>query len=228
MFALLTAGLLYTTLEPVVGPYARVATLFVGDEVYDAHFEETNLLAQAPPRDNEDPVDWTPVEDHRNPEETDDPIEEPVFLKASEITKPQPGDLYAHITISGTTVDAPVYWGDSERELNKGAGTYMGGWLPGFGRTVLIGGHRSIYFGDFKSVEIGAVITIETHYETYTYEVIRIEPLHKNDKSAYDFTRDEENLILYTCYPFDRIAATDQRLFVYAEPLTGIPVARFT
>jgi len=215
-------------LEPFVGSYARAAMLFVGEDIYESRPISNNLLANAPPRQNEEPVDWVPVEDHKNPDEIDNPEDEQVFIKASEIDLPQPGDLYARITISGTTVDAPVFWGDSETELNKGVGTSMAGWLPGFGRTVMMGGHRNSDFYDFRSVELGATITIETHYETYTYMVVNIEVFHMNDRNAYDFLRDEENLILYTCYPFERIGAAVERLFVYGKPLTGTPVARYT
>jgi len=51
---------------------------------------------------------------------------------------------------------------------------------------------------------------------------------HMHDTSSYDLLRDEENLILYTCYPFDRVGAAVERLFVYGEPLTGMPVARYS
>ena len=221
IFTLLTFGLFYLMLEPVISGYAGAVMLFVGDEVYDSQYKITNLLAQTSHEQGSDPVDWIPVEDHRNPEE-------PVFIRASDITMPQPGDLYANITISGTKVDSPVFWGDSERELNKGVGTYMGGWLPGWGRTVMMAGHRNTDFADFRSVEVGATITIRTHYETYTYEVVRIAVYHMDDEDSYDFLRDDENIILYTCYPFDRIGAAVERLFVYGEPLTGTPVARYS
>jgi len=226
-FTMLIFGLFYLMLEPFVGNYAGAVMLFVGDEVYDARHEVTDLLSQSS-KERDNPAPWVPVEDHRNPEDTANPDDEPVFIRASDIVKPQPGDIYANITISGTTVDSPVFWGDSERELNKGVGTYMGGWLPGWGRTVMMAGHRSSDFADLRSVEIGAVITVRTHYETYTYEVTNIAVFNMNNKNAYDFLRDEENIILYTCYPFDRIGAAVERLFVYGEPLTGTPVARYS
>ena len=202
--------------------------LFVGDEVYDAQYEMTDLLSQAHQKQDTDPVVWAPVDDHSSPDDSSGADNESTFIKASDIVIPQPGDLYANITISGTSVDSPVFWGDSERELNKGVGTYMGGWLPGWGRTVMMAGHRSGEFADLRSVEVGAIITIKTHYETYTYEVVSTAVFHMNDKSSYDFLREDENIILYTCYPFDRIGAATERFFVYGEPLTGIPVARYS
>ena len=226
LFTLLTFALLYTVLEPMFGSYAGAVMLFVGDEVYNAQYEVTDLLSKTSQQSSET-VDWIAIEDQSNPNKAKDPEDEPVFIRASEIIMPQPGDIYANITISGTKVDSPVFWGDSERELNRGVGTYMGGWLPGWGRTVMMAGHRNSDFADFRNVEIGAIITVRTHYETYTYEVVDIAVFHMNDTNSYDFLRDEENIILYTCYPFERIGAAVERLFIYGEPLTGTPVARY-
>ena len=59
----------------------------------------------------------------------------------SSITYPIVGDRYAAITVSGTNVDAPVYYGDTNKILNQGVGTYMdssGAGLPGEGKTILL------------------------------------------------------------------------------------------
>jgi sortase A len=141
---------------------------------------------------------------------------------------PDYGDRYGRLTISGTEIDASVFWNDSETELNKGIGTYAGGWLPGFGRTVLMAGHRNTSLKDLGSAEVGSVITLETHYGTYTYEVTDIAVKHMSDSSAYDFSKDQENIIIYTCYPFDYIGAAKERYFVYGSPLSGTQVDRYS
>ena len=232
-FALLTAFLLYTSLEPPVGHYARMVMTLVGTESF-AISESRNLLEHTPPPEPDiAPVEWVGIEDQLSliqKDEEDSEEEEPeesIYIKRSEIDMPNPGDLYGRITISGTDVDSPVFWGDSERELNKGVGTYMG-WLPGFGRTIILAGHRNTDFKDLGSVETGAIITVATHYETYTYEVIRTAVHHMDDTSSYDLLREDENIILYTCYPFDFIGAARERFFVYGEPLTGKPIARYS
>ena len=224
IFALLTSFSMYAALEPLVGHYVEFAMLLVGDdEIIEP--ETRDFISQLEPVDDDvEPVEWIEVQDHSDPPAE----EEQVFIRRSEIEIPQEGDLYARITISGTTIDAPVFWGDSENELNRGVGTFMGGWLPGFGRTVMMAGHRTTDFYDMRSVEIGAIITVVTHYETYTYEVVRTAVHHMNDTDSYDFLRDEENIILYTCYPFDFVGAARERFFVYGEPLTGTPVARYS
>ena len=82
-------------------------------------------------------------------------------------------------------------------------------------------GHNNTFFNDLQSVEVGDVVTIETHYGTYTYTVERCEVRDYQDTTTYDFTRTDENLILYTCYPFDALGFTPNRYFVYASYTSG-------
>lgn len=149
---------------------------------------------------------------------------QPESIPFSSITYPTAGDRYGSITISGTNVDAPVYYGDTTRILNQGVGTYMensGAGLPGEGKTILLAGHNNTFFNDLQHVEEGAVVTIATHYGVYTYEVTGTKILDYQDTSAYDFSREDENLILYTCYPFDALGFTSDRFFVYARYISG-------
>ena len=149
---------------------------------------------------------------------------QPESIPFSNITYPTVGDRYATITISGTNVDAPVYYGDANKILNQGVGTYMengGAGLPGEGKTILLAGHNNTFFNDLQHAEEGATVTITTHYGVYTYEVTGTEILDYQDTSAYDFSREDENLILYTCYPFDAMGFTPDRFFVYARYVSG-------
>lgn len=134
----------------------------------------------------------------------DEPDAQPDRLPLSSVTYPSEGDRYATITISGTNVDAPVYYGDTNKILNAGVGTYKDDsrvGIPGEGKTILLAGHNNTFFNDLQHAEAGATVTITTHYGVYTYEVTGTEILDYQDETAYDFTRTDENLILYTCYP---------------------------
>ena len=91
---------------------------------------------------------------------------------------------------------------------------------PG-GKTILLAGHNNTFFNDLQHAEAGATVTITTHYGVYTYEITGTEILDYQDETAYDFTRTDENLILYTCYPFDALGFTPNRFFVYAKYVSG-------
>ena len=88
--------------------------------------------------------------------------------------------------------------------MNAGVGTYKDDsrvGIPGEGKTILLAGHNNTFFNDLQHAEAGATVTITTHYGVYTYEITGTEILDYQDETAYDFTRTDENLILYTCYP---------------------------
>lgn len=141
---------------------------------------------------------------------------------------PYYGEEYGHLTISGTAVDCGLYYGDSEVEFSGGAGTYMGACIPGEGGSILIGGHTGTYFRDFESAALGADICVETRWGTYHYEITDMQVIRYDDPDAYDLEADEENILLYTCYPFGQIAVTDYRYMIYGSFVSGPEIAEET
>ena len=89
------------------------------------------------------------------------------------------------------------------------------------GKTILLAGHNNTFFNDLQHAEVGATVTITTHYGVYTYEVTEMKVMDYQDETSYDFSRTDENLILYTCYPFDALGFTPNRYFVYAKYVSG-------
>lgn len=137
------------------------------------------------------------------------------------ITYPEAGDYLGHLTVSGTAVDCDVYYGDSETEFEKGAGTYKGAKIPGEGGTILMGAHTNTYFRDFESAAVGADVTLVTDYGEYHYTITDMQVATDTDTTAYDLDADRENLIMYTCYPFGTLNYTDERFFVYCDYVSG-------
>ena len=68
---------------------------------------------------------------------------------------------------------------------------------------------------------LGADIAIETRYGTYHYTISDMRVVEETDASAYDLAADEENIILYTCYPFGQLSTTPYRYFIYGTPVSG-------
>ncbi len=129
---------------------------------------------------------------------------------------PLQGEQYGEIVCEEIQMRVPLYYGDSKDILAKGAGTYSGNSLPGQKGEILVGGHDTTYFAPLQFIENGMQISINTVYGNYAYEVKKTEIV---DVLEYEALSDEEeNLVLYTCYPFgSQNELREERFFVYAQ-----------
>lgn len=142
-------------------------------------------------------------------------------IKASTVTFPSYGDKYGVLEIEGTKVNTDLYFGDNGKILRKGAGQYAGSLFPGLSSTVLIGAHNNTYFNDLGSAKVGAKITLRTNYGVYVYEIYDVGVRKATDKSSYNLAATEENIVLYTCYPFNALGLTADRYFVWGKVVSG-------
>ena len=207
VFTAISAVIFFTTTKILLAPYqALISWVLTTTEVA----QPQDLLANAA----------TVI----NGGAAEEASSQPDSIPLSSVTYPTVGDRYATITVSGTNVDAPVFYGDTNKILNQGVGTYAdngGAGIPGEGKTILLAGHNNTFFNDLQHAEVGAIVTITTHYCVYTYEVTEMKVMDYQDETSYDFSRTDENLILYTCYPFDALGFTPNRYFVYAKYVSG-------
>ena len=207
VFTAISAVIFFTTTKILLAPYqALISWVLTTTEVA----QPQDLLANAA----------TVI----NGGAAEEASSQPDSIPLSSVTYPTVGDRYATITVSGTNVDAPVFYGDTNKILNQGVGTYAdngGAGIPGEGKTILLAGHNNTFFNDLQHAEAGATVTITTHYGVYTYEVTETKVMDYQDETSYDFSRTDENLILYTCYPFDALGFTPNRYFVYAKYVSG-------
>lgn len=198
-FCVLGYLLIYIVFNPIISPVLSVSEIFISDadfkngENLTSIFEENNASAQ----NSSDTVDM------------------------SQVQIPSFGTHYANLSIPSVSIDAPLYFGDSNTVLSSGLGQYNGSFLPGFGRPILISGHNNSYFNSLQYISQGDEITITTNYGVYKYQVTETKIASYDDTSAYDLSADKETLILYTCYPFDTLGLTPQRFFVYADKISG-------
>lgn len=127
-----------------------------------------------------------------------------------------PGEQYGEILCEDIDLQTPLYYGDTEKILKQGAGTYAGRSLPGQGGEILVGGHDTTFFAPLKFIREGMLLTLKTKYGEYQYKVTDTEVL---DVMEYEKCQSKtEELVLYTCYPFGaEEKLRNERFFVYAE-----------
>lgn len=207
VFTFITLGLVYLIGAPIISPVAAVVDMMTKKQ--PTSFDDDEFTSIFDPNVSESPVS--------HPEDS----QEQNTIKASDIMLPAYGTLYGELAIDGTRVKADVYFGDSNAILKKGLGHYAGSSYPGCGSTVLVSGHNHTFFNGLQEVTEGDIITFRTNYGTYTYKVTEMAVKKAKDSTAYDLSANYENLILYTCYPFDTLGLTPNRYFVYAEYVSG-------
>lgn len=132
---------------------------------------------------------------------------------------PEYGTQYATIEIPSIDVDLPVYFGDTLEILKKGVGHSSGSYFPGEGGSIVYMGHNSKkVFRRFSELQIGDEIKVTTTYGEYNYKIYDMQLINETDIDKVPIQRDEEILMVYTCYPFNNIGYATQRYVVYAKP----------
>lgn len=133
---------------------------------------------------------------------------------------PSYGSEYATIKIESIDVDLPVFFGDSLEILKDGVGHSDGSYFPGEGGSIVYAAHNyEGFFRSFSELEIGDEIEIEATYGTYKYEIYDMKVINETDLHMVPIQREEEKLMVFTCYPFNNIGYTTQRYIVYANPI---------
>ena len=131
---------------------------------------------------------------------------------------PEYGTQYATIEIPKIDVNLPVYFGDTLEVLKKGVGHSSGSYFPGEGGSIVYMGHNyKTVFRRFSELQKGDEITIKATYGEYTYTIYDMQLIKETELDKLPIQRDEEILMVYTCYPFNNIGYATQRYVVYAK-----------
>lgn len=149
-------------------------------------------------------------------------------IPIAKVDMPDSGMYYAQLVCDDIGLDVPLYWDSSEATLRMGAGQYTGSFMPGFGGPLLIGGHNHTYFNCLKDLEVGGVITVDTNYDTYQYEIYDIVTM-TNSEFERDISaalgEDDELFMMYTCYPFQFLGGrSTKRIVFYGKRIAGSDV----
>ncbi len=196
VFVILGYLLAFLILYPVTSPFLSLFNMIIGDKPPTFSLEVKNSYV---------------TNEFKNEFSVD----------INDVTIPNYEEIFAKIIIENADINCDLFYGDSKLALNNGVGLYIGSKLPGFSSTILIAGHNHTYFKNLKNVELGDIVEIKTNYGDYKYKVFDISVKKANDKTAFDLSSDEENLVLYTCYPFGSIGLTPERYFIYGEKISG-------
>lgn len=198
IFSLIVCGIAVMILNTVAGDIIGYGSLLLIDPVKPDH-QVSDFLAPAEP--GKGTADTVNIKD---------------------ITFPSYEQVYGEISIPSADILYPFVYGDSEAAMKKGVGQYTGSTIVGYGGTTLACAHVNRQFKNLHKTKVGDTVQIRTAYGVYTYEVKYVGVHDAWDNSFYDLAREDENLVLYTCY-YQRTAlgSVKKRFFVCADYVSG-------
>ena len=139
-----------------------------------------------------------------------------------EIQYPVYEQVYGELSIPSAGILCPLVYGDTEAAMRKGAGQFIGSTIIGYGGTTMACAHVNRQFKDLHKVQVGDMIQVRTTYGVYAYQVTRVGVHDASDESAFDLGREDENLVLYTCYyDYSALGNVKKRFFVQADYVSG-------
>ena len=136
----------------------------------------------------------------------------------------------AVLSISRLGLVAPVFEGTDSITLNRGLGRIHGTAMLDGGGNVGIAGHRDSFFRPLRGVVLGDAVELATAHGRDRYIVDRISIVDPADTDVLK-TRQDAQLTLVTCYPFNFIGSAPRRYIVQAsldhrsQPLSISPIA---
>ncbi|MGN1411967.1 MAG: class D sortase [Oscillospiraceae bacterium] len=115
-----------------------------------------------------------------------------------EVTYPNFGEQYAVLNCPTVDISVPVYWGSNSTLLEKGACQPTTSAVIGTDGNTVIDAHVNTFFANLDNLQVGDIVTLNTNYGEFTYQVREKIEFNK-DNNSYVNPKDENILTLYTC-----------------------------
>lgn len=134
------------------------------------------------------------------------------------VTYPEYGTRYGNIKIDSLNIGLPLYYGDKPNYLRYGVGQSSGAYFPGEGGSIICLGHNNkTFLYDLPKIKKDAIIEINTTYGDFKYRVYQTKIVNMYDVDELVIQKEEEILMLYTCYPVETLGDKKDRFVVYAK-----------
>ena len=148
---------------------------------------------------------------------------EPVLEGNILVNYPLYGTKYATLKIESAQIELPVYYGANYTILKNGIAHDEKSYFPGEGGSVILAGHNfKSYLANLPEAKIGDKIKLETTYGNFEYEIYNTKIVKETAVNEVPVQKDEEILMIYTCWPINNIGHASERYVVYAKNSKGV------
>ena len=143
---------------------------------------------------------------------------EPVLNGNILVNYPTYGNKYATLTIDSIGLELPVYYGANYTILKSGIAHEERSYFPGEGGSVILAGHNfKTFLAELPNANIGDTIKLETTYGEFNYKINETKIIKETAVNEVPVQKEEEILMLYTCWPINNIGHASERYVVYAN-----------
>lgn len=132
---------------------------------------------------------------------------------------PETGEVIGLLEIPKLEAELPIVEGTDPAELEKGVGHYKGASFPGEDGQIVFSGHRDTVFLRLGELEMGDRFFVRMPYGDYMYEIYDSKIVDEDDRTVITLQKENEDLLLTTCYPFTLTGAAPERYILYAKPI---------
>lgn len=144
-------------------------------------------------------------------------LDESAFIDGHLKEYPAFGEQYGTLIINKIGVYAPIIFGANSDTILNGVGHDSGSYFPGENGSIIMCEHNYMnHFNRLGELESGDIIEIKTDYGDFYYSVYDSQIVLENETEKLPIQQGEENLMIYTCYPFNSVGYTNERYVVYA------------
>ncbi len=131
-----------------------------------------------------------------------------------------------YIQVPSIDMKVPVYQAKSGSEedmkevMHYTAAHDPDTYLPGEDQKVVFTGHREEQFGKLKDIKKDDLVIVTIGENVFLYQVDELKIGDADDQEIIDYVYDYNNvdeIVMYTCYPFQKFAPIKQRFIVHAK-----------
>ncbi len=116
---------------------------------------------------------------------------------------------------------------DMQVTMHDTVGHEPGSYLPGEGKQIVLTGHREEDFAALADVTEGDDVFVTVGDNVYLYEIYETKIVDPMDPEGINYVRgetDTEELVMYTCYPFEKFTPVTDRFVVRAKRVSTLKI----
>ena len=134
------------------------------------------------------------------------------------VERPQSGAKFGTLKIPSIEVELSMMNGTTKNLLSQGVGIDDESYLPGEGGSIVLMGHNFKQFlARLPECKNGDDVILITNYGEFHYKIYDSKIVNENNVSEIPIQKDEEILMIYTCWPIPNVSHANDRYVIYAK-----------